>query len=79
MRRARFREGREWYVARIRVWGPGDRIYLSGFSRRAYTARCLANVLQLCGDPRNEPNGEPISLDPKSLRWLAKEAVSRVY
>jgi uncharacterized protein (DUF2235 family) len=67
------------YVAIIGVWEPGDRIYLLGFSRGAYTARCLAHVLQLCGVPRKERNGEFISLDPKSLRRVAKEAVSCVY
>lgn len=66
------------YVAIIGVWEAGDRIYLFGFSRGAYTARCLAHVLELCGVPRNERNGESISLDPKSLRRVAKEAVSCV-
>jgi uncharacterized protein (DUF2235 family) len=67
------------YVAIIGVWEPEDRIYLFGFSRGAYTARCLAHVLQLCGVPRKERNGEFISLDPKSLRRVATEAVSCVY
>lgn len=67
------------YLAIIGVWEPGDRIYLFGFSRGAYAARCLAHVLELCGIPRREKNGEPISLDPKSLRQVAKEAVSCVY
>lgn len=67
------------YVALIGVWEPGDRIYLFGFSRGAYTARCLSHVLEVCGIPRNEPSGESISLDPKSLRRVAKEAVSCVY
>lgn len=67
------------YVALIGIWEPGDRIYLFGFSRGAYTARCLSHVLEVCGIPRNEPSGESISLDPKSLRRVAKEAVSCVY
>lgn len=33
------------YVAIVGVWAPEDRIYLFGFSRGAYTARCLAHVL----------------------------------
>src|SRR5690348_12621714 len=33
------------YVALIRLWRPGDRIFLFGFSRGAYTVRCLATVL----------------------------------
>lgn len=67
------------YVALIGVWEPGDRIYLFGFSRGAYTARCLSHVLEVCGIPRSEPNGNSLSLDPKSLRRVAKEAVSCVY
>ena len=32
---------------------PGDRIYLFGFSRGAYTVRCLAGVIAFCGIPRH--------------------------
>ncbi|WP_050425897.1 T6SS phospholipase effector Tle1-like catalytic domain-containing protein [Bradyrhizobium tropiciagri] len=35
------------YVALIGVREPGDRVYLFGFSRGAYTARCLAHVLEV--------------------------------
>jgi uncharacterized protein (DUF2235 family) len=64
------------YAAISGVWEPGDRIYLFGFSRGAYTVRWLAHVLELCGVPRNEPNGDRISLDPNSLRRIAKNVVS---
>ena len=37
------------YVAIIGAWEPNDRIYLFGFSRGAYTVRCLAHVLE-CWD-----------------------------
>src|SRR5260221_9041878 len=67
------------YVALVGVWQPGDRIYLFGFSRGAYTARCLAHVLELCGIPTKERGGAALSLDPKSLRLVAKQAVSCVY
>jgi len=33
------------YAALLRMWQPGDRIFLFGFSRGAYTVRCLASVL----------------------------------
>jgi uncharacterized protein (DUF2235 family) len=36
------------YVAILGVWEEGDRIYLFGFSRGAYTVRCLAHVLEVC-------------------------------
>jgi uncharacterized protein (DUF2235 family) len=36
------------YVAILGVWRPGDRIYLFGFSRGAYTVRCLAARALVC-------------------------------
>src|SRR6185437_84366 len=42
----------------INHYEPGDRIFLFGFSRGAYTARCVANVLWLCGVPTRTKNGE---------------------
>src|SRR3954453_7189282 len=45
------------YVAAVSVWRPGDRIYLFGFSRGAYTARCLAHVLELFGIPTQAAGG----------------------
>src|ERR1700691_560337 len=46
----------ECYAAIISVWKPGDRIYLFGFSRGAYTVRCLAHILEVCGIPtRHSP------------------------
>jgi len=66
------------YTAILGVWRPGDRIYLFGFSRGAYTVRCLAHVLDLIGIPTEE-NGKPISLDPTRLRKLARRAVKILY
>jgi uncharacterized protein (DUF2235 family) len=66
------------YAAIIQLWQPGDRIYLFGFSRGAYTARCVGGVLALCGVPRTK-DGVAIKLDPKSVRAVAKEAVKKVY
>jgi len=37
------------YAAVVSVWEPGDLIYLFGFSRGAYAARCLGHVLELFG------------------------------
>lgn len=67
------------YVAIIGVWRPGDRIYLFGFSRGAYTVRCLAHVLELIGIPTKESNGHALNLDPKRLRKLAASAVATLY
>jgi uncharacterized protein (DUF2235 family) len=68
------------YVAVISVWEPGDRIYLFGFSRGAYTVRCLAHVLEIIGIPTTEDaSGKPINLEPTALRSLAKSAVKILY
>ena len=61
----------------INHYRPGDRIWLFGFSRGAYTARSLANVIRLCGVPTKSPDGEL----PRFLlatREIAERAVIRV-
>lgn len=67
------------YASIIRVWEPEDRIYLIGFSRGAYTVRCVAGVLALCGIPTRGANGSPLKRDAASAANLAKEAVKEVY
>jgi len=69
------------YAALIRLWEPGDRIFLFGFSRGAYTVRCLAGVIAKCGIPRHPARcpGEPLKLDQSSTHSLAAKAVKHVY
>lgn len=67
------------YAALIRLWEPGDRIYLFGFSRGAYTVRCLAGVLFYCGLPTKNNDGSPLKRDSKSAHAIAAEAVKDVY
>lgn len=67
------------YAALIRLWHPGDRILLFGFSRGAYTIRCLAGVISFCGIPRREKGGAPLKLDAASSRKIAENAVKHVY
>ena len=71
------------YAEIIRVWQPGDRIYLFGFSRGAYTARCVGGVLKHCGVPTALDTGtgppRPLQRDRKSARRIASEAVKHVY
>ncbi len=67
------------YAFLIRAWQPGDRIFLFGFSRGAYTVRCVGGVLTLCGVPTQDKGGAPLKRDPASARRLAKTAVKRVY
>jgi uncharacterized protein (DUF2235 family) len=42
------------YRAIVRLYRPGDRIYLIGFSRGAFAARCIAGVISRCGLLRAE-------------------------
>lgn len=68
------------YAAILRMWQPGDRIFLFGFSRGAYTVRCLGAVLSFCGVPTTMADGRtPLFRDEGSTRKIAKEAVRRVY
>lgn len=67
------------YAALVRMWEPGDRIFLFGFSRGAYTVRCLAGVLSLCGLPTRMADGSPLKRDEGTSRKIAKEAVKGVY
>ena len=67
------------YAALIRLCQPGDRIYLFGFSRGAYTVRCLAAVIAYCGIPTKLPNDKPVKLDVATSRKLASYAVKHVY
>jgi hypothetical protein len=67
------------YAAIIRLWKPGDRIFLFGFSRGAYTARCLAAVIANCGVPTRNKDGSKLKLDVASTRKLASYAVKHVY
>lgn len=39
----------EAYIFLARTYRPGDQIYLIGFSRGAWTVRCLATVIECCG------------------------------
>jgi uncharacterized protein (DUF2235 family) len=68
------------YAALLRMWQPGDRVFLFGFSRGAYTVRCLASVLSFCGIPTTMADGKtPLFRDVNSTRKIAKEAVMNVY
>ena len=68
------------YAAILSMWQPGDRIFVIGFSRGAYTVRCLAAVLSLCGVPTTMGDGKtPLRRDAKSIKKIASEAVKNVY
>jgi len=67
------------YEAILNYYEPGDRIFLFGFSRGAYTVRCVGSVLNLCGVPQNAENGETMLRFNPQTRRIADEAVSKVY
>lgn len=67
------------YEAILKHYEPGDRIFLIGFSRGAYTARCVGGVMSLCGIPTHALDGSPLPRFGKKLRRIADEAVSKVY
>lgn len=62
------------------MWQPGKKVGLFGFSRGAYTVRCLGGVLATCGVATND-GGAPIShardgLGAKRRREIADKAVA---
>lgn len=67
------------YASILRVWEPGDRIYLVGFSRGAYTVRCLGAALALCGVPTQAGPGRPLRRDAASANAIATQAIKHVY
>lgn len=66
------------YAAIIRLWRPGDKIYLFGFSRGAYTVRLLGGVLSHCGVPTKEGD-KALPRSEEEIRRIAKEGVTEVY
>ena len=67
------------YAALIRLYRDGDRIFLIGFSRGAYTVRSLGAVIATCGIPRHLPGGGSLPMDVEGSTRLAETAVKSVY
>jgi uncharacterized protein (DUF2235 family) len=65
------------YAFIINHYQPGDRVFLIGFSRGAYTVRSLANLLMLCGVPTKALDG-PLMRYRKQVDDIAMEAVTVV-
>lgn len=61
----------------INHYQPGDRIFLIGFSRGAYTVRAVANLIRLCGIPTHV-GGEPLPRFRKSIHDIAREGTLTV-
>ena len=62
----------------INHYEEGDRIFLIGFSRGAYTVRAIADVIRLCGIPTTTPSGRLLKYR-KATRDIADEAVLTVF
>lgn len=67
------------YAAIVRVWEPDDRIYLIGFSRGAYTVRCVGAALSLCGVPTRAGPNQPLRRDSSSADAIARVAIKQIY
>ncbi len=67
------------YEAIVKHYEPGDRIFVFGFSRGAYTARCVGGVMSLCGVPTRDADGKPLPRYGRACRAIADEAVQQVY
>lgn len=63
----------------LKNYNPGDRIYLFGFSRGAYTVRSLGGVLKYCGIPTTDEYGKSLVTYGNAARKIADEAVNDVY
>jgi uncharacterized protein (DUF2235 family) len=67
------------YETILKYYEPGDRVYLFGFSRGAYTVRCVCGVMNLCGIPTQAADGSDMPRSGKALRRIAEDAVYNVY
>jgi len=61
------------YGRLIQAYRPGDRIYVFGFSRGAFTIRLFAYMLYRCGVANVHPGGK--LMKPDQIDRLAKDAV----
>jgi hypothetical protein len=72
------------YTALLLAYEPGDRVFLFGFSRGAYTVRSAAGAMALCGVPPGLPKVTRwqdfrAHLHDPAVRAIAEEAVRKVY
>jgi len=64
---------KDGYDFLLRFYEPGDRIYLFGFSRGAYTVRSLAGLIGYCGVPHKAGDLKPL-MEPAYRKMLVDEA-----
>jgi len=80
-----FQKIKQGYSTIASQYTPGDRIFIFGFSRGAYTARSLAGMIAVCGLPTKNQN-DPKCLDMAfeayrnlSMRSLLLETLNQDY
>ena len=59
-----FNQIKDAYRALIRVYDPGDEIFIFGFSRGAYSARSLAGMVLRCGVLRKDVDHDALAIQP---------------
>jgi uncharacterized protein (DUF2235 family) len=69
-----FQKIKDAYAKIALVYEPGDEIFLFGFSRGAYTARCLAGMIANCGLPTKNPNAFQVDTAFQAYRDKAQRA-----
>jgi uncharacterized protein (DUF2235 family) len=65
---------KEGYEFPTRFYELGDRVYLFGFSRGAYTVRSLAGLIGISGIPRRQQNGVDLLYDAAARTELVEKA-----
>lgn len=58
-------------------WQPGDRLYLFGFSRGAYTARSLGGLIRKCGLLRCSAHGSVAKADARAAYAFYRDTASK--
>jgi hypothetical protein len=69
---------KDGYEFLIRFYQPGDRVFLFGFSRGAYTVRSLSGLIGYCGIPRRQA-GDGDLLHDEPLRLQRVEDAYDIY
>lgn len=70
---------RQCYDFLAQKYEPGDKVFLFGFSRGAYTVRSLGGVLSLCGIIKAQQDGLDLSSDSEAAAAKRFELVEKAY
>lgn len=73
------RNVRQLYKELVRIYDPGDRIFLFGFSRGAFTARTLSGFITTCGILKRSPDKQPTARKLEKMVRKAYKMYRRKY